>query len=390
MKRIAIRCLIAATLVALVHRQSFAQSQPPRSAVQQEYAGSLWDYLQRNGYKNWSSGANPIAFEFGPPVQLNSVASSSLSNDGAVVVTEHYDADTKLVGVTAWRKSHVGYNPATKDWYWAHYTPEGGVVQTSADKSKYNKPGFVAIEDDGYLWVFDINSPELSKVLSGGELAKHTSLLGVGPGGMTVKAPDSETIIRYIAAKPGFHTFVRDDRLWVFTLWSSELEEFLKSGELAKHTTLLGAGPMEMTIRAPDMDTIDAYLYSKPGFQVKQVENRLWVFETGSDELAAFEKDGELAKHVTKLGVGPGGMTMMAPDDQTIAEYIVQAEGFATEVDDDGRLWVFRDGSPEHGEYVKDGELAKHVSRIGEGPGGMTVRAPDHETITAYLQKIGL
>lgn len=58
--------------------------------------------------------------------------------------------------------------------------------------------------------------------------------------------------------------------------------------------------------------------------------------------------------------------------------------GFVTYVAD-GRLWVFRDGSKEHDEFKKHGELGKMVARIGAGPNGMTIRSGDAETIEAYL-----
>lgn len=62
--------------------------------------------------------------------------------------------------------------------------------------------------------------------------------------------------------------------------------------------------------------------YQKPGFVVKIQEGRLWVFREGSKELQDFEKHGELAKHVTKPGAGPDKMTIKAPDTETIDEYM--------------------------------------------------------------------
>ena len=58
--------------------------------------------------------------------------------------------------------------------------------------------------------------------------------------------------------------------------------------------------------------------------------------------------------------------------------------GFVTEVKD-GRLWVFREGSKDLEEFKKHGEPAKSVTRIGAGPGGMTIRSGDEKTIEEYL-----
>jgi hypothetical protein len=56
------------------------------------------------------------------------------------------------------------------------------------------------------------------------------------------------------------------------------------------------------------------------------------------------------------------------------------------DADDEGRLWVFRSDAKELAEYSKHKELTKFVSAIGEGPNGVTVKAPDMETIVAYMK----
>ncbi len=60
--------------------------------------------------------------------------------------------------------------------------------------------------------------------------------------------------------------------------------------------------------------------------------------------------------------------------------------GFFTSIVD-GRLWVFRkDDRKSIDEFQTQGEPAKSVSRIGAGPNRMTIRAPDAETLEAYLK----
>ncbi|EPH5798617.1 hypothetical protein ACS2R3_006184 [Pseudomonas aeruginosa] len=58
--------------------------------------------------------------------------------------------------------------------------------------------------------------------------------------------------------------------------------------------------------------------------------------------------------------------------------------GFVTEVED-GRLWVFREGSPELKDFKETGEPAKQFTDIGSGPKGMTVKAADEKTLQDYL-----
>lgn len=58
--------------------------------------------------------------------------------------------------------------------------------------------------------------------------------------------------------------------------------------------------------------------------------------------------------------------------------------GFYTEVKDE-RLWVFQEGSKELEQFRTHGEPAVNVSRIGEGPDGMTLKGPSQEVLSAYL-----
>ena len=131
-------------------------------------------------------------------------------------------------------------------------------------------------------------------------------------------------------------------------------------------------------------ETSEGSRHDREGFATMVEDGRLWVFRAGSKDLADFQKNGELAKHVIRIGAGPGGMTVKAPDTETLDAYLAAKPGFHVQIED-GRLWVFRAGSKELADFQKNGELAKHVIRIGAGPGGVTVKAPDTETLDAYL-----
>jgi hypothetical protein len=63
--------------------------------------------------------------------------------------------------------------------------------------------------------------------------------------------------------KPGFHTEVKDGRLWVFREGSKDLAEFKKHGEPAKQVTRIGGGPNGMTIKSSDAAVIDAYMAAR-------------------------------------------------------------------------------------------------------------------------------
>ena len=307
----------------------------------------------------------------------------------SLVVTEHYDAEGKsLKSVVARLRVKEGYDPKRGDWYWAHFLPSGALAESSLDRYPFGKPGYVTMEEDGRLWVFRSGSQELLDYCTHHELAKHVTRIGAGPLGMTLKAPDTETAINFMLSKPGFWTKLdTDERLWVFRQGSKELDEFLTTGDLAKRLTKPGAGPGGITLKAPDAETVTQYIYYKPGFEVAMEDGRLWVFKKDSAEWADFQKAGELAKHVTLPGKGPNGMTLKAPDRETADAYMVTQAGFTT-IFEDGRLWVFQSHSPELADYRTHGELAKHITRIGVGPGGLTLKAPDPATIDLYLRSV--
>lgn len=122
--------------------------------------------------------------------------------------------------------------------------------------------------------------------------------------------------------KPGFTTMVEDGRLWVFKTGSKELADFQNKGEPAKQVTRIAAGPNRMTVKSTDSATIDAYIVKKAGFETKIEDGRLWVFKSGSKEWEAFSKHGEPAKQVTRIAAGPGGMTVKSSDSKVIDEYL--------------------------------------------------------------------
>jgi hypothetical protein len=67
-------------------------------------------------------------------------------------------------------------------------------------------------------------------------------------------------------------------------------------------------------------------------------------------------------------------------------DYITKLDGCETFVNYEGRLWAFRQFSPELEQLYETGQPEKHVTFIGAGPLGLTIKAPDRETATAYLR----
>lgn len=69
-------------------------------------------------------------------------------------------------------------------------------------------------------------------------------------------------------------------------------------------------------------DQAETSVYTKPGFYTEVHDGRLWVFREGSKDLEDFRSHGELAKHVIRPGAGPGGITLKGPDAETLDDYM--------------------------------------------------------------------
>jgi hypothetical protein len=124
----------------------------------------------------------------------------------------------------------------------------------------YDRPAYITRLEDGRLWIFKSHSKELGDYLKKGEPAKQVTVLGQGPNGMTLRAPDMETIKGWLYSKPGFETFFKDDRWWVFkqgSLFASEMRYF---GEPTKNVTLVARGPHGTSLRSQDFETGEAWI----------------------------------------------------------------------------------------------------------------------------------
>ncbi|MNY18395.1 hypothetical protein D3C86_1517730 [compost metagenome] len=62
--------------------------------------------------------------------------------------------------------------------------------------------------------------------------------------------------------------------------------------------------------------------YDKPGFFSEVEDGRLWVFREGSEQLKEFKAHGEPAKQYTEIGTGPDGMTVKSGDEKALKDYL--------------------------------------------------------------------
>jgi len=383
---------LSATLLVLLFGTARAAAPPVRSTTHDEYSRTLYDYVTAvNPYERWQR-ISPVAVPVGPTVHANSqmflYREPGGSKFGTLRVAEHRAANETLLGLTVWMHVGADYDPRHKNWYWAHYLPDGATAATSADWAPFPKPGFATFPAEaGRMWVFRMPSPVLIDFVSKGDLAKRVSLVGEGPLGKTVYAAERATVLDYLAAKEGFITHAREGDLWVFRADEPELRDFYRQGELGKMVAWVGEGPLGSNLKAANRSTLVEYSAAKPGFTVIAEDERLWIFHTGSEAFAEFRAQGDLPKRVTWVGEGPRGATLMSADRETLLDYVTSVEGFATTVRDD-IIWAFHPGSEAHETFLQEGDLAKSVTLVGEGPRGMSVRGAEKDVVRAYVAAV--
>jgi hypothetical protein len=118
-------------------------------------------------------------------------------------------------------------------------------------------------------------------------------------------------------------------------------------------------------------------------------QGRQWVFLEKKEEAALKDAyaNKPVAKPLTREKIGVGGKTAHAVSAAALDALAAWKPGFSVRLDKDSRVWIFKEGSKELAEYDVKGEPAKQVTRVGAGPGGSTVKAPDAGTLDAWAAK---
>ncbi|MHC4810793.1 MAG: hypothetical protein ACYTEV_10575 [Planctomycetota bacterium] len=252
----------------------------------------------------------------------------------------------------------------------------------------FDRGDFVSFLREDRLWVFDRASTSLQQFLRAGEPARSVTAVAAGPAGWTLRAPDERTLLSYLAHRDGYHVAADDTVVWVFEMGSPGMIAHLGGEEPATSTTLVGAGPRGRSLRSDDPDALLGYLAARPGFRSVGVDGRIWILREDDPAAETFRADGPPADAVAMVGVGPRGRTLMAPDRETILEWMAARPGF-TAVARDGRIWIV-DADSETGSEtaaaIRAGrEPAHSVSMPGAGPRGTTVRAEDRGTLLRWM-----
>ncbi|MCR9247027.1 MAG: hypothetical protein NXI31_18495 [bacterium] len=165
----------------------------------------------------------------------------------------------------------------------------------------------------------------------------------------------------------------------------SKTVTYLSFAALLGLTACMSSGPPRLSkSEATPAQLVRETPFDRPGFIVREFDGRLYVFPAAAPEAAGFEDSAVLRHSVTRIGVGPQGMTVRAPDRETIDAYLIAREGFRTEIVD-GRVWILRAGSAECDAFDEGAQLRESVTRVGAAPNGMSARSVDNATLDDYL-----
>lgn len=126
--------------------------------------------------------------------------------------------------------------------------------------ASFEKPGFAVFIANGDVWVFRPGSEGMVQFLALGSPHRAVSWAGAGPDGVTLRSDSAGTLSAYVAARPGFVTFVREGDIWVFRPDTPAAKAFLEGHEPESPVARHGAGPMGKTVIGADEKTVRAYL----------------------------------------------------------------------------------------------------------------------------------
>jgi putative transposon-encoded protein len=184
------------------------------------------------------------------------------------------------------------------------------------------KEGFATDVHDGRVYVVPEGSEFATA--EGVEIPekKIVTSIGTGPMGMTIRSDSKETTKAYLSAKPGFVVDFHDGRLYVVAAGSEFASAEGVEIPEKKIVTSIGAGPMGMTIRSDGKDTTRAYLAAKEGFATKIKNNRVYVVKLDSKNNHDGMVEIPEKEIITKIGAGPMGMTVRSDSVATISAYL--------------------------------------------------------------------
>lgn len=239
---------------------------------------------------------------------------------------------------------------------------------------QFARPGSVAVDAQGNLWVVDSNNNRLEKFSEKGEYLSKFGTEGSGNG--QLKRP---TALAIDAA----------GNLWVTDSRNKRVEEFGPTGSYLGQFGTAGTGNGQFAGSGPEGIAIDDH-------------GNIWVADTYGGRLEKFNEHGEFIRSVgggqlgrpTSIAIGPGGDIFVTDwENNKVAEYgeggaLIRQFGSsgkeagqleqptAIAVDSRGDVWVGDEKNERIEEFNQGGEYLGRFGSAGSGAGQFGLSYP--------------
>lgn len=128
-------------------------------------ASKVWEYITNDlNYKKWNFWPDHKGFQKGraPHGKLHRIfvnnrgliSKSTPVKYGTIIVKENFSLEKELKAITIMYKIK-GFNPASGDWFWAKYSPNGNVLISGKPSGCIACHGAVKRKD--YIFVHDLH-----------------------------------------------------------------------------------------------------------------------------------------------------------------------------------------------------------------------------------------
>ena len=262
----------------------------------------------------------------------NSVGSEVATSPASAVVAVRAPSNTQLPGVTGTAQegqaltassgSWSGAEPISYSYQWQRCSTQALGSPGSAN-GQFERPGDVAVDSSGDLWVADSDNDRIEEFNEQGEYLSQFGSEGSGAGQLSEPAA--------LAIGP-------EGDIWVADTGNDRVEEFSPSGQY-----ITQIDPLESE---PD------YLEEPEGIAVDR-DGDVWVSGTYEGELFEFNQEGQYLKTVGSKGSGAGQLG--------------EPEGIA--VDSQGHVWVADWANDRVEEFNEQGEYLHQFGSAGSGAG---------------------
>lgn len=299
------------------------------------------------------AGAGQFQFSAGVPMGI------SVGREGDLLVT-----DSGNYRVEHWQVPHQTYKPVFSASYGS----------TGSGQLQFRHPGGLAVDDQGDVWVPDVENNRIEELRPNGEFKGQIGSAGAGPGQFS---------------RPKSIAFTNDGEFWVADSGNNRLEEFTETGEFIRSVGSLGSGNGQ---------------FNGPEAVAIAPNGHIWVADTYNYRIVELDEEGKFIRvvnpsglgHIEPTGIafGPGGNAWIAdwsgarvveinPAGELVRQFGTSGTGNGqfeepdtVAVDPRGIVYVVDEGNSRVQVFNQTGEYLSQFGSAGAGAGQFSFAYP--------------